>query len=196
MAKSPVAGRVKTRLGAEIGSIAATGFYRAASRAVIRRLSRDTRWRTVVSVTPDRDLLKPFWPSDVARVGQGRGELDERMQRVMDQMPPGPVVLIGTDIPAVRPCHIAAAFRALGGADAVFGPANDGGYWMVGQRRVPRRIAAFDGVRWSTMHALEDTRQNLTDYDVTEGARLSDIDTGAEFLAVEGWCGRVLLPVV
>src|SRR3546814_16124850 len=83
------------------------------------------------------------------------------MDRVMRVLPPGPAVIIGTDIPDIRPRHAAAAFRALGRHDAVFGPAADGGYWLVGLRRRPTIPRAFDGVRWSTEHALADTRANL-----------------------------------
>ncbi|WP_425283593.1 DUF2064 domain-containing protein [Methyloceanibacter stevinii] len=54
-------------------------------------------------------------------------------------MPPGPVVLVGSDIPRISRAHIAEAFRLLGNADAVFGPAQDGGYWLVGFKRSPGR---------------------------------------------------------
>src|SRR5262249_22316747 len=56
----------------------------------------------------------------------------------------------------------AAAFRALGNHDAVLGPARDGGYWLIGLRRSRPLPAGFlDGVRWSTPHALADTRASL-----------------------------------
>ena len=64
-------------------------------------------------------------------------------------------------MPAIRRHHIAAAFKALGRHDAVFGPAADGGYWLVGLRRRPRFQDVFNRVRWSTEHALKDTLENL-----------------------------------
>ncbi len=96
-------------------------------------------------------------------------------------MPPGPVVIIGSDIPDIAASDIAAAFRALGSKSAVFGPARDGGYWLVGLRRRPRFIDPFANVRWSSEHALADTLANLADKEVAMLRTLSDIDDG------EGW---------
>ena len=58
------------------------------------------------------------------------------------------------DLYAMR---VARAFQTLGGHDAVLGPAEDGGYWLVGQRRTPRTLRLFDAVRWSSAHTLADT---------------------------------------
>jgi glycosyltransferase A (GT-A) superfamily protein (DUF2064 family) len=71
-------------------------------------------------------------------------------------------VIVGSDIPELSPRHVAAAFRALGRHEAVLGPAADGGYWLIGLRRRPRIPAGlFQGVRWSSAHALADTRASL-----------------------------------
>jgi glycosyltransferase A (GT-A) superfamily protein (DUF2064 family) len=68
--------------------------------------------------------------------------------------------LIGADIPGIKPAHIALAFRRLASHDAVFGPAADGGYWLVGFRNPPPG-GVFGNVRWSGPHALADTLANL-----------------------------------
>ncbi len=196
MVKAPLAGRVKTRLGREIGAVAATAFYRRAARAVIARVGRDPRWQTVLAVDPVTAVGASFWPADIPRVPQGNGDLGERMQRCIDAMPPGPVVLIGTDIPAIRPVHIARAFRLLGGRDAVFGPADDGGFWLVGQRRRSRSVGAFDGVRWSVPQTLADVLQNHEGMAVTLADRLSDVDSLEELLACGGRSGCVVLSPV
>jgi hypothetical protein len=83
------------------------------------------------------------------------------MDRVMRALPPGPVVIIGTDIPDIAPRHVVAAFAALGRVDAVFGPADDGGYWLIGLRRRPFMPCISGPVRWSSAHALADTRALL-----------------------------------
>jgi hypothetical protein len=70
-------------------------------------------------------------------------------------------VIIGSDIPDIGPRHIAAAFGALGRVNAVFGPADDGGYWLIGLRRRPFRPRLCGPVRWSSAHALADTRALL-----------------------------------
>jgi glycosyltransferase A (GT-A) superfamily protein (DUF2064 family) len=80
------------------------------------------------------------------------------MEKAMAPFPRA--ILIGSDIPGLGPADIAAGFRALGKADAVFGPALDGGYWLVGFG--PRRPhCPFAKVRWSSPHALADTLANL-----------------------------------
>jgi glycosyltransferase A (GT-A) superfamily protein (DUF2064 family) len=64
-------------------------------------------------------------------LAQGGGDLGVRLRRLLKTLPPGPVVVIGSDTPSVTPADIARAFHALGAADAVFGPARDGGYWLI-----------------------------------------------------------------
>ena len=179
MAKSPVAGRVKRRLAREIGDVAAIRFYRNCLAHTVLRLARDSRWRTLLAVSPDKDVAGRFWPSRKAltRVPQGEGDLGRRMQRLLDRLPPGPAIIVGGDIPAIRPVHVAAAFRLLGRADAVFGPASDGGFWLVGLNRRPRVLSPFAGVRWSGPHALADTLANLKGKRVAFAAHLNDLDT-------------------
>ncbi|MCB1511430.1 MAG: TIGR04282 family arsenosugar biosynthesis glycosyltransferase [Hyphomicrobiaceae bacterium] len=194
MVKAPLAGRVKTRLGRDIGVVAATSFYRQAARAVIARVGRDPRWRTVLAVDPGVACHARFWPSHLLRVPQGGGDLGERMQRCIDAMPPGPVVLIGTDIPSIRADHIARAFALLGNSDAVFGPAVDGGFWLVGQRRLSRRVGAFDDVRWSAADTLGDVLDNHAGLAVAMADRLSDVDSAAELELCGGRSGCLALP--
>lgn len=159
--RAPRLGRVKSRLAAGIGALAALRFYRETSERLVRRLGRDRRWRCHLAVTPDRDRHR-FWPAGLERRGQGAGDLGRRMARIFAELPPGPVVIVGSDIPALAPRHVAAAFRALGNSEAVFGPAEDGGYWLVGLRRRPRLPRGlFERVRWSSRFALADTLASL-----------------------------------
>jgi hypothetical protein len=168
--RAPQRGAVKRRLAAGIGARAAHRFYADTSRALIRRLGDDPRWRLTLAATPDRLARRGrFWPRArraMARCGQGGGDLGRRMARMFTELPPGPVVIIGSDIPGITRDHVAGAFARLARFEAVFGPAKDGGYWLVGlARRFPapgalaRRL--FRGVRWSSAHALADTRANL-----------------------------------
>jgi len=171
-------GRVKSRLAAGIGALAALRFYRLATAKLLRRVARDRRWRCHVWITPDRAARRPPWRGPVRWRGQGGGDLGRRMARVFRTLPPGPAIIIGSDIPAIRPAHIAAAFRALGDHQAVFGPAADGGYWLVGLRRRPRLPhRLFERVRWSSEHALADTRAGLPkDMSVALLETLEDVD--------------------
>ncbi len=161
-ARTPRVGQAKTRLARDIGAIKAWAFARETLHAVVRPLARDPRWRCWLAVTPDRAIhLHRVWPQSHGFVTQGAGDLGRRMASVSESLAPGPVVIIGADVPAIRPHHVARAFRALGRFDAVFGPAGDGGYWLVGMKRRPRFTDPFRGVRWSTEHALADTVANL-----------------------------------
>lgn len=183
-AKAPALGRVKSRLAAGIGASAALAFYRRTLASVLRRVARDGRWTTTLAVTPDNSGP---WPMRLPRRGQGGGDLGMRMGRVFRAWPPGPVVIIGADIPDITAGHIASAFRALGNADAVFGPARDGGYWLVGLRRGSKLPGLFKDVRWSTKHALADTLANLKGRRVARIATLDDID---DIAAYRRWRGR------
>jgi len=161
-AKQPRMGNVKTRLARDIGYVAATHFYRHVLTQVLTPLGRDPRWRSWMFVAPDKAAMeRPFWPDGFVSEKQGAGDLGLRMENAFNVLPPGPAVIIGTDIPGIRATHIQKAFRALGNHDAVFGPAPDGGYWLVGLKRSPMAPELFRGVRWSTSHALADTVRNL-----------------------------------
>jgi len=178
MAKRPVAGAVKKRLAHGAGTAAAVRFYRTTLAHTLLRLGADPRWRTYLAVTPDSGVAEHCWPSPkITRIPQGAGDLGVRMQNLFDCMPPGPVIIVGSDIPAIRACHIAHAFRLLGRADAVFGPALDGGYWLVGLKKAPKRLAPFEGVPWSTDRALATTKANLRGEIVVHVSTLSDVDT-------------------
>lgn len=197
MAKRPLAGAVKQRLARGIGAVAAVRFYRTALSHTLMRLGADPRWRTYLAVAPDTALTETCWPSQptIKLVGQGRGDLGERMQGVFDALPPGPVVAIGSDIPGIRANHIAEAFRLLGGADAVLGPAPDGGYWLVGLKRSPGRIIPFKGVPWSTKHVLAATRANLKGRIVALTSMLGDVDTEEDYAGLREQSERLVSPV-
>ncbi|WDI32262.1 TIGR04282 family arsenosugar biosynthesis glycosyltransferase [Hyphococcus flavus] len=180
--KAPVAGRVKTRLGVEIGMARAAALFRIMMNNTIAEAEKG-RWRTVLAVDPPSAAHQDarFWPRRLPRVVQGRGDLGERMKRVFDVMPPGPVVIIGADAPEMRTRHLREAFDKLRGADAVFGPAEDGGYWLIGLARRRAAPDLFDGVRWSTKHALKDTLKTLPEkFDVRMLETLRDIDHAAD----------------
>lgn len=190
MARVAMAGRVKTRLARRIGVAEAVRFYRAASLTLIARLARAPFWETIVIVTPDTDVASPTFSRNVRRVGQGGGDLGRRMQLPMRRLPPGPVCVIGTDIPAIEVAHLRRAFRLLGRRDVVFGPAEDGGFWLVGQRRRPRVIEPFAGVRWSDAHTLDDVLANLHAHNVGFTARLADVDEPADLARDQHLIGR------
>lgn len=176
--REPRYGVGKRRLAREIGDAAAVRFERTMLALLLRRLGRDRRWRLRLAVTPDRARhRRRLWPRNNAVTGQGRGKLGVRMRRALADCPPGPAVLVGSDIPGLTVAHVARAFRLLGGHDLVFGPAEDGGFWLVGARRSPSMPRLFGPVRWSSPQALADVLRNLpARVSVGFTARLSDVD--------------------
>jgi rSAM/selenodomain-associated transferase 1 len=178
-ARAPRLGTVKRRLARGIGARGALRFYRGQLATLLRAVGRDRRWRTLIVATPDRARTR--WPARLPVLGQGRGDLGQRMQRAM--RPHRRVLLVGSDIPGITARDIAAGFRALGRAQAVFGPAEDGGYWLIGQG--PRRPPTpFARVRWSSAHALADTLANFRGRRVALLRRLRDVDTVGDLRAL------------
>jgi len=194
MVKEPVGGRVKTRLTQQAGLSRALGFYRHTIASVLARVGRDPRWTTMLAITPDTAVHSRSWPAHLPRLAQGGGDLGARMQRIFDRLPPGPVIVVGSDIPGITAAVIAKAFRQLAGRDAILGPAGDGGYWLVGLQRRPQIARPFGRVRWSTRHALADTRANLEGARIAETALLHDVDDLADLARPGLTSGRQVLP--
>lgn len=185
MLKEPRPGRVKTRLARDLGTVPAAWWFRHQARTLLRRIE-DPRWDTLLAVAPDAEgLASRVWPRHLPRVPQGPGDLGDRMARLL-RAGRGPVCIVGADIPGVDRGRIAEAFAALGAAPSVIGPAPDGGYWLIGLRRIAAPPAGLlDGVRWSTSHARVDTERALPS-PVAHVATLADIDTAADLRAVTG----------
>lgn len=181
--REPRYGVGKRRLARDVGDGTALRFELMMLRRLMRRFGRDRRWQLHLSVTPDCARRRHrLWLPQIAIMRQGPGDLGDRMRRALARCPPGPVVLIGSDIPTLEASHIAEAFRLLGRHDLVFGPAADGGFWLVGARRCPRLPPLFGPVRWSSPQALADTIGNLpARVSVRFAARLEDVDDGASF---------------
>ena len=176
-AKAPRMGRAKTRLAADVGVVHAQRLYRAMTAKVLRAV-RDPRWDTVLAATPE-GAWDAAWRG-TARIGQGGGDLGARLARAMGG--PRPVCVIGTDCPEVSAQDIAAAFRALRGAELVLGPAGDGGFWLIAARG-PVGAELFKDVRWSSEHALADVAANA-DGRVAYLRELVDVDDAEALRAV------------
>ncbi|MDX2234627.1 MAG: TIGR04282 family arsenosugar biosynthesis glycosyltransferase [Hyphomonadaceae bacterium] len=177
MAKTPRVGQGKSRLARAAGMATAWRVNRALNARTLR-VARDPRWRTVIAVSPDRDVrvrLPGVWPPDVDRRPQGRGDLGVRLARALCAAR-GAVAVIGTDCPEITRADIAAAFGLLRRAPVVVGPAADGGFWILAAREGRAVARAFHGVRWSSAHTLSDLEARLH----RRPARLrvrADIDT-------------------
>ncbi len=136
IAKEPVPGRVKTRLTPPFTPQQAAGLAAAALADTLATAASVPAVRHVLAL----DGTAGAWlPSGFDVIAQPGGGLDERLAAAFGQAYaalPVPVVLIGMDTPQVSRGLLAAAIRPLarGTADAVFGPAADGGFWLLGLR--------------------------------------------------------------
>jgi len=165
-AREPVPGHVKTRLAREIGAGPAASLYGAFLQDLAAALPDPARWDVVLAhaeFEPGPVLVGTFRaPWDL--LPQGDGSLGERLSRsVVRSRMEGKrdVVVAGSDAPTLGREDLEAAFAALEqDADVVFAPAPDGGYSLVGLRGSADPAAVFTAVRWSSEHALADSRRS------------------------------------
>ena len=179
MLKLPQVGRVKTRLGADIGIVQATWWFRHQTKRLLQRLGTDPRWETVLAVAPDvAGMQASLWGAELARIPQGHGDLGARMGRVFQNFRTSPTLIIGADIPGISRSHTANAFQRLGAHDAVLGPAPDGGYWAIGLRQgaTPPPSTLFQNVRWSSAHTMQDTINSIGGRRIAFLPELRDVD--------------------
>jgi len=183
-AKAPVAGEVKTRLAATLGDEGAARLHerlveRALATALEARLGPVTLW-----CSPDES--HPFFQGCARRDAvplrrQVGADLGERMHHAFEATP-GPLLLIGSDCPALAPRDLHAAAEALRTRDAVFIPAEDGGYVLVGLARaaLPSTHRAHHAARlsWLALGVSGHGADTGLDDLVLPGAPLLDVPTG------------------
>ncbi|MFF9984652.1 TIGR04282 family arsenosugar biosynthesis glycosyltransferase [Streptomyces erythrochromogenes] len=175
IAKAPVPGRVKTRLTTRFTPEQAAGLARAALEDTLAAVLATpcTRRVLVLDGRPG-----PWVPAGVEVVPQCAGGLDIRLAAAF-ALAEGPALLIGMDTPQVTPDLLTAGLDFTG-ADARYGPADDGGFWALG-------LAAPDpalllGVPMSVPHTGEEQRRRLTaaGLAVRDLPELCDVDTPAD----------------
>lgn len=176
LTRIPRLGVGKRRLAREVGDRKAHHFARTALFGLLRQMQRLRGIERVIATSPDHHAK--FTAPGFHRIGQGQGDLGQRMQRAFNRYPRRPVVLIGSDIPDIKTPDLREAFQKLRGCGAVFGPAQDGGYWLVGMAGT-RPACAFASVRWSSHHALADTLHNFSGRRISLLRTLQDIDDAA-----------------
>ena len=192
-ARAPVPGQVKTRLIPAIGAAAATRLHERMLRLTIEaacaaQIGPVTLWGTPSAADAClRDLGAEYC---IALSDQRGRDLGERLHVALYeglQKHPGAIV-VGSDCPSLGAADLRQAAAALlGGADAVLGPARDGGYYLLGARRAAFEL--FEGVDWGSDAVLGQTRTRLTrlSWRWVELATKDDIDRPQDLRLLEGW---------
>ena len=179
LAKAPVAGFAKTRLIPALGAEGAAALQaRLIKRALetARAVGKVTLW----AAPDERHPAFQNLPPDVSVKRQPGGDLGARMLAAA-QDAGGPVLIVGTDCPALTPDHLHKAAHVLNsGADVVAFPAEDGGYVLIGMN-MPQP-ALFADMTWSAPKVMEETRRRLrTAYlGWREPVQLWDVDEPAD----------------
>jgi uncharacterized protein len=181
-ARAPVPGACKTRLIPALGADAAARLHEslvghALAVALASGVGKVRLW-----CAPDAG--HPFFAQcasahGVALAAQSDGDLGARMLAAFEAAD-GPLLLMGADCPSITERHLRACARALEGVDAVFLPAEDGGYGLVGARRP--HPAIFSGIAWGTDRVMAQTRAALDREGLTwrEPAVVWDVDWPAD----------------
>ncbi len=186
MVKEPRPGKVKTRLGRDIGMIEAAWWYRHQSLSLLRNVVHP-KWETVIAVTPDIEGQKSkVWPPELKRISQGMFDLGEIMLKIIQRFRVGPICIIGSDIPDVSIEKIDRAFKVLMRNEFVIGPTLDGGFWLFGTRKI-KTISkkTFKNVRWSSIYAYEDTVKTLETERWACCDILRDVDNITDYMAAQ-----------
>lgn len=161
-ARVPVVGRVKTRLAPLLGSEGALRAHCALVEHTLERLASQPQVETTLWVDAVPDVQVQIWHQRFAvPVRQQSGsELGARMAHALacalEDGVPG--IVVGTDCPPIDGAYLAHALSMLRNHDVVFGPAEDGGYGLVGLSHPCPEL--FTNVAWSTDRALADTLRN------------------------------------
>lgn len=184
-AKAPVPGQVKTRLIPSVGAQRAAEIYRTLLERVIDQATReiapveiwcapDTRHAVFRAVAANPSIT--LWVQTTGDLGQRMAHA-ARQALARSEM----VLLIGGDCPGLKAEHLRRALTWLdAGVDAVLGPAEDGGYVLLGMRRMNRQL--FCDIPWGTDQVLNITRQRLAqlDWSWRELEPLWDLDRDAD----------------
>ena len=179
-AKPPQAGRAKTRLAAAVGNQKAGALARAFFDDTWARVSKVPWARPVLASTEDDPGA--FGLERVELWLQGEGDLGERLEKVMRRaLDCAPwVIALGADCPAMPSIALDEARAALDTHDAVLGPADDGGYYLLGLRRLPSGLLA--NLPWSVPHTLRSTLERFSRQGVSSAliSPAFDIDEPAD----------------
>jgi len=193
-ARAPVPGHTKTRLIPALGAEGAAALHRALLRHALEAASAAAPGRLELwgaGDDPQGELAALAARTGASLHRQPGGELGTRMRTALDAAVArhGSALVIGSDCPWLDADALHEAQAALERHDAVLGPADDGGYVLLGMRRVD--AALFDDIPWGTGHVLALTRARLASlgWSWHELPSRSDVDRPSDLAALRALGG-------
>ena len=190
MLKYPCPGRVKTRLGKDIGQVNAALLYRSFVQSTLV-MCRTLSWPILLFCHPDStlDKYRAWLGEENDYFIQGPGNIGDKMRAAFEQsfeLGFDRVILAGTDVPQMSRETLQQAQKGLESCKAVLGPALDGGYYLLGLHRDAFFQKVFSDVPWSTSRVLEITLHRLKDLSKEPYILpvLRDVDTLEDFRAL------------
>ena len=195
-AKAPIPGEVKTRLCPPLDPDEAASLHGTLVLDTVERAKGLAGASLYVAGAPD--LAHPFFKVLEGRYGakllpQRGPDLGARMKWAMqDAFEQGAedVLLTGTDLPTLPRARLMESLTLIKKHDVVLGPTADGGYYLIGLRKmVP---ALFEGIAWSTAEVFADTKKKIEDAGLSLGLlpQCRDLDTLEDLKAFIGLCGK------
>ena len=185
--KAPVLGKVKTRLIQKLGRRGALDLYLQMFERLIAELSA-SGFNTELWISPDKDHAF-FEPYAFARFQQAGPDLGGRMSTALRDglTRHESVILVGTDLPLIDRSYIEQAVGALQTHDVVLGPAEDGGYGLVGVKAETPDM--FSDIDWGTERVLSQTcaRLNRDGLDFGLLPLIWDVDRPDDLPRYQAW---------
>lgn len=150
--RCPVAGEAKTRLIPALGGEGAAALHARLTERTVAILRRAGQAVEIFYTGGEPEWWAGWLGPELHYTEQASGDLTDRLLAAIE---PAPIIFFGSDTPDLADHHVAAAIEALDQADLVIGPAEDGGYYLIGIARPYRFL--FENMRWSSEHVTPDT---------------------------------------
>ena len=166
-AKEPQRGKVKTRLNNDLSPERAVGLYKAFLKDTVELINK---YKNVHKIMAYHSEGNPVYLKRIAAdyifYKQKGASLGQRLYAAFvfaKNQGSTKTVIVGSDAPDLPPEYIETAFRKLSKHDVVFGPARDGGYYLVALKKSMRNI--FLGIQWSTSRVLAESLRKAKEAD-------------------------------
>lgn len=195
MTRIPVPGRTKTRLLTILSPGECAGIHRSFLTDILEMTTHLGRGIDTFVYYGDEgplDMIEDIIPENIVRAPQRGRDLGEKMKNIFEEMFERgykEVILMGSDIPEVDPEELEKAFGELKGRDIIFGPTLDGGYYLVGMKKLYESIFSQD-IKWGTPEVFRETMDLLKKRGIEVGLIKvhEDIDTRED---LEGLWNRI-----